>query len=63
MTSRTGDKKFHKKCELCEYFRLELQHDGRCLELCSVTGEQLIFRCIEFIKSDRCTFKEVEEDK
>ena len=64
MTSRTGNKKFHNHCELCEYFRLELQHDGRCLERCSVTGDKIttiIFRSIESIKSARCPFKEVED--
>lgn len=53
----------HKYCELCEYFRLAVQQDGGCLELCAATGEQLIWRCGEFIKSDRCPFKEEEDDK
>lgn len=60
MTSRKVDKYSHEYCELCEYFRLAVQQDGGCLELCSVTGEQLIWRCGEFIKSDRCPFKEVK---
>lgn len=57
---RTGDKNSHKCCEPCECFRLELQHDGGCLKVCAVTGEQLIWRCGELIKSDRCPFKEVK---
>lgn len=60
MASRTEDKKFHKYCELCEYFRLEVKQCGKCLKICAVTGEQLIWRRGEFIKSDRCPFKEVK---
>lgn len=60
MTSRTGNEKFHEHCELCEHFRLAVQLGGGCLELCSVTGEQLVWRYGDFIKSNRCPFKEVK---
>lgn len=60
MTSRTGDKKFHERCESCKYFRIGVQASGRWLEMCAATDEQLIWRCGEFIKSDRCPFKEVK---
>lgn len=57
---RTGDKKFHERCVSCKYFRINVQASGRWLETCEVTGEQLIWRCGEFIKSDNCPFKEVK---
>lgn len=59
MTSRTGDKTFHEYCERCKYFRLGVHHDGRWLEMCAATGEQLIWRYGGLIKSDHCPFKEV----
>ena len=60
MASRTGNKKFHEHCMSCKYFRINAQADGRWLETCEVTGEQLVWRYGEFIKSDRCPFKEVK---
>lgn len=63
MASRTGDKKFHTYCVSCKYFRMNVQASGRWLETCELTGEQLIWRCGEFIKSDRCPFKEEEDGK
>ena len=66
MTSRTGDKKFNTsctvphKCMSCKYFRINLQADGRGLEMCEATCEQLIYRQGGLIKSDRCLFKEVK---
>lgn len=40
MTSRKVDKFSHEYCELCEWFRLEVQQGGGCLERCAATGEQ-----------------------
>lgn len=60
IVSRTGDKNSHEYCELCECFRLEVKQGGGCLKICAVTGEQLIWRYDELIKSDRCPFKEVK---
>lgn len=60
MTSRTGDKKFHERCERCKYFRIGIQSSGRWLEMCAATGEQLVWRYGDFIKSNRCPFKEVK---
>lgn len=60
MTSRTGDKKFHTYCESCKYFRMNALASGRLSETCAVTGEQLVWKYGEFIKSDRCPFKEVK---
>ena len=65
MTSRKVDKYSHEYCELCEYFRLELQQGGGCLERCAATGEQLSWsgvRGIRFSKSDKCPFKEDKND-
>ena len=58
MVSRTGDKKFHTYCASCKYFRMNVQASGRWLEMCAATGEQLIWRYGELIKSDRCPSKE-----
>lgn len=60
MASRTGDKKFHERCESCKYFRINVQASGRWVETCEATGEQLTWRHGELIKSDNCPFKEVE---
>lgn len=60
MTSKTGGTKILNHCELCKYFHIEVRQGGRWLETCEVTGEQLVWRCGEFIKSDRCPFKEVK---
>lgn len=62
--SRTGDKKFNTSCTVshncvsCKYFRINVQADGRWLEMCEATSEQLIWRYGGLIKSDRCPFKE-----
>lgn len=60
MTSRTGDKKFHERCESCKYFRIGVQASGRWLEMCAATGEQLVWRYGGLIKSDNCPFEEVK---
>lgn len=60
MTSRTGDKKFHERCEPCKYFRVGVRSGDRWLEMCAATGEQLVWRYGEFIKSDNCPFMEVK---
>lgn len=53
-------KKFLERCVSCKYFRMNVQANGRWLEMCAATGEQLNWRYGEFIKSDRCPFKEVK---
>ena len=66
MASKTGDKKFHNHCELCKYFRLSVQQDGGCLELCAATGERLSWsgvRGVRYNKSARCPFREDKNDK
>lgn len=66
MTSRTGDKKFNTSCTVppncmsCKYFRINVKAYGRGLEMCEATGEQLIYRYGELIKSDNCPFEEVK---
>lgn len=42
---------------------MNVQPDGRWLETCEATGEQLIWLYGELKKSDNCPFKEVEDDK
>lgn len=67
MESRTGYKNYsHEYCELCEYFRLSVQQDGGCLELCAATGERLSWsgvRGVRYNKSARCPFGEDKNDK
>lgn len=62
MTGRTGEKTFnnHNYCTSCEYFRMNVQPDGRWLETCVVTGEELIWIYGQLKKSDHCPFKEVK---
>lgn len=60
MECKTEYKKFHERCVSCKYFRLNAQVDGRWLEMCAATGEQLVWRYGGFIKSDRCPFKEMK---
>lgn len=61
--SRTGGKKGYNPCELCKYFRLEVQEGGGWLEICEVTGGRLIWSDEGFYKSDNCPFMEVSDDK
>jgi hypothetical protein len=66
MANKTGGTKILNHCELCKYFHLEVQQDGGCLELCAATGEQLSWsgvRGVRYNKSDRCPFREAEDDK
>lgn len=60
MTSRTGDKKFHNRCERCKYFHIEVQQGGGWLEICEVTGGRVIGS--DEVKSDNCPFREVGDD-
>ena len=60
MTSRTEDKNSHKYCELCKYFHLEVQEGGGWLEICEVTGGQVIGDEV-LNKSDNCPFMEDED--
>ena len=59
MTSRTEGKNSHKYCELCKYFHLEVQEGGGWLEICEVTGGQVIGSDEGF---DNCPFMEVEDE-
>ena len=61
MESRTEDKKVHNQCGLCKYFHLEEQQGGGLLEICEVTGGRVI-GSDEYNKSDRCPFREVEDE-
>ena len=62
MASRTGDKKFHNHCELCKYFRFEVQQGGGWLEICEVTGGRVIGSDEVLNKSDNCPFMEVKDE-
>lgn len=62
MASRTGEKSFNQYCVRCEYFRMNVQPDGRWLETCEATGEQLIWIYGQLKKSDNCPFMEVEDE-
>lgn len=61
--SNTVGKKFHNHCELCKYFHLEVQEGGGWLEICEVTGGQVIGSDEVLNKSDNCPFMEVEDGK
>lgn len=60
--SRTEGKRISSYCTLCDYFRMNVQPDGRWLETCEATGEQLIWIYGGLKKSDNCPFKEVEDE-
>lgn len=61
MASKTEGKKILNHCERCKYFHVEVQEGGGWLETCEVTGGRVIGS--DEVKSDNCSFMEVEDRK
>lgn len=62
MTSRTGGINFLNRCEICKYFRLEVQEGGGWLGICEVAGGRVIVSDEGLNKSDNCPFMEVGDE-